>query len=111
MLCLYQAAKRVNIEVNKCLKALTRILGEEREVQQEIEKQTVHKAYIRASISLWLCWALAAFSVSLSTYITQPVGLLGRGISPSCTQDSANTEQTHTNIHASSGIRIRDPSV
>jgi hypothetical protein len=41
----------------------------------------------------------------------QPVGLLGRGISPSQAATYRNTEQTQTNIHASSGIRIHDPSV
>jgi hypothetical protein len=47
---------------------------------------------------------------------TQSVGLLGRGISPSQsrylhTQDRENIEQTHTDIHVSSGIRTHDPSV
>jgi hypothetical protein len=46
---------------------------------------------------------------------TQSVGLLCQGNSssqvPTYTQDSKNTEQIHTDIHASSGIRTHDPSV
>jgi hypothetical protein len=41
---------------------------------------------------------------------TQSVGLLGRGISPSQGR-YLHTEQTHTDIHASSGIGTHDPSV
>jgi hypothetical protein len=45
----------------------------------------------------------------------QSVGLLGRVISPVArplpTQDNTNTEETRTNIHASSEIRTHDPSV
>jgi hypothetical protein len=50
--------------------AQRRILGDRREVSHEIEKQSVHKADIHASIylSIYLsmalqpfCWALAAF--------------------------------------------------
>jgi hypothetical protein len=55
-----------------------------------------------------LCWTLAAF--------TQSLGLLGRGISPwqgryLHTQDNTNTEYTHTDNYAASGIRTRNPSV
>jgi hypothetical protein len=70
--------------------------------------------YLPTSGSAGLCWTLAAVSVSWS--FTQSVGLLGRGISPSQgrylhTQDSTNTELTHTDINASRGIRTHDPSV
>jgi hypothetical protein len=45
----------------------------------------------------------------------QSVGLLGREISPSkgryITQDNTDTEHTHTNIHALSGIRTHNPSL
>jgi hypothetical protein len=45
----------------------------------------------------------------------QLVGLLGRVISPVARplpiQDSTNTEETRTDIYASSGIRTHDPSV
>jgi hypothetical protein len=63
--------------------------------------------------STTLCWALAAFSVSLS--FTQSVGPLRRR--SAClkaaiyTQDNTYTEQVHTDMHASSGIRAHDPSV
>jgi hypothetical protein len=55
-----------------------------------------------------LCWALAAISVFFS--YTQSVGLLGRGICPSQGLH-LHTEYTHTDIHASSGIRTHDSSV
>jgi hypothetical protein len=46
-------------------------------------------------------------------YYRQSVGLLGRVISPVArplpTQDNTNTEETRTDIHASSGIRTYDP--
>jgi hypothetical protein len=46
---------------------------------------------------------------------TQPVGLLRREISrhngATYTRNSTNTEQKHTDIHASSWIRTQDPSV
>jgi hypothetical protein len=57
-------------------------------------------------------WAFVAFWVSWS--FTQSAGLLGRGISPSQSRYlhmTTQTEQTHTDIHASSGIRAHDPSV
>jgi hypothetical protein len=45
----------------------------------------------------------------------QLVGLLGRMISPVArplpTQDNTNTEETRTDIHASTGIRTHDHSV
>jgi hypothetical protein len=45
----------------------------------------------------------------------QSVGLLGRAISPVArplpTQDNTNTEDTRTDIYASSGIRTHDSSV
>jgi hypothetical protein len=45
----------------------------------------------------------------------QLVGLLGRVIGPVTrplpTQDNTNTEETRTDIHASSRIRTHDPSV
>jgi hypothetical protein len=59
-----------------------------------------------------LCWALAAFSV-FDLYTTgrtpwtgdQPV------VRQLLTQANTNTEQTHANIHASSGIRTHDFSI
>jgi hypothetical protein len=42
---------------------------------------------------------------------TQSVDLLGRGISPSQGPATYIQQQTHTDIHASSGIRTHDPSV
>jgi hypothetical protein len=46
---------------------------------------------------------------------TQSVGLLGGGAAchkaATYTQNNTNPEDTHTNIHASSGIRTDDPSV
>jgi hypothetical protein len=43
--------------------------------------------------------------------LRQPVGLLGRGISPSQgLYLHTNTEKSQTNIHAMSGIRTHDPS-
>jgi hypothetical protein len=60
---------------------------------------------IIVSIALQPLWTLAVFLVSLS--YTQTVGLLG--ISPSQGR-YLHTEQTHTEIHASSGIRTHDPS-
>jgi hypothetical protein len=73
---------------------------------------------LHLSISLWLyrpfCWTSAAFSLSWS--FTQSVGLLGRGISPSQGRylhigQHKHRINAHTDIHASSGIRTRDPSV
>jgi hypothetical protein len=47
--------------------------------------------------------------------LRQSVGPLGHGISPSqgryLIQDSTNTEETETNIHACSGIRYHNPRV
>jgi hypothetical protein len=45
-----------------------------------------------------------------SLIYTQSVRLLGRRISPSHGR-YLHTEQTHTDIHASIGIRTHDPSV
>jgi hypothetical protein len=72
--------------------------------------------YISTYVSMALepfCWPWPIFSFFI---YTQSVGLYIRGISPPHgrylhTQDSINTEQTHTDIHASSGIRTHDPSV
>jgi hypothetical protein len=53
---------------------------------------------------------LGRFSVSWAS--TQSVGLLGRGISPTWTHRTAQTQNgTHTGIHASCGIRTYNPSV
>jgi hypothetical protein len=57
------------------------------------------------------CWTLATFPVSCS--LTQSVGLLGRGISPSqCLylHTGQHRHRINTDIHASSGIRTHDPS-
>jgi hypothetical protein len=62
-----------------------------------------------------LCWALTAFSVSWS--YTQPVGLIGWGISLSQGRYQHTEQHKHrinahnTNIHALGGIRTHDPSV
>jgi hypothetical protein len=66
-----------------------------------------------SSMALQPLWALAAFSVpscihSMSDSLDQ--WWAGRK-TDTCTQDNANTEWTHTDIHASSGIPTHDPSV
>jgi hypothetical protein len=50
---------------------------------------------------------LGSFFSFLTVYT---VGFLGRGISPSQVR-YLHTEQTHTDIHALSGIRTHDPSI
>jgi hypothetical protein len=55
-------------------------------------------------------WTLAAFSVTL--IYTQPVGLLGLGISTTQGRCLHTEHHTHTEyIHSSNGIRTQDPSV
>jgi hypothetical protein len=69
------------------------------------------------STYLWLYSPLLDLGhLSVSWSFTQWVGFLGRGISPSqgrylYTHDNTNTEQTHTDIHDSSGVRTHDASV
>jgi hypothetical protein len=69
----------------------------------------VQYSYDCIIICLWLyspCepWPLFQFL----DLLTQSVGLLGRGISPSQGR-YLHTEQTYTDINASSGIRTHDP--
>jgi hypothetical protein len=57
-------------------------------------------------------WPLFSFVI----FFTQSVGLLGRGISPPQgrylhTEQHKHRINTHTDIHASSGIRTHDSSV
>jgi hypothetical protein len=67
------------------------------------------------SLSLWLYNSLHLDRFFSFLIYTQPVGLLGRGISPSQGRylhiEQHNTKWTHTDIHASSGFRTHDPSV
>jgi hypothetical protein len=77
-----------------------------------IEVPTYPPTYLPTYGSAALCWALIAFSVTWS--FTQSVRLLGRGISPSQGRylySTTQIEYTHTDIHASSGIRTHDPSI
>jgi hypothetical protein len=65
---------------------------------------------------IWLCSLLLDLGCFLISWpFTQPVGLLGWGSvrrkAATFTQNSTNTEYTHTDIHASSGIRTHDPNV
>jgi hypothetical protein len=73
---------------------------------------SVLSIYLSIRDSTALCWTSAAFSVSWS--FSQSVGLLVRGSArrkaSTYTQDSTNTEQTYTDIHAPCGIRTHDPS-
>jgi hypothetical protein len=63
-------------------------------------------------IHQWPCSPLLGPGLFFGSVIffIQSVGLLGRVISLSQGR-YLHTEQTHTDIHASSGIRIHDPSV
>jgi hypothetical protein len=75
--------------------------------------------YLSVCVSVCLSIALQPF-VDLGCFFsflicTQSVGLLGRGTSrrkdATYTQNNTNTEQMHTDIYASSGIRTHDRSV
>jgi hypothetical protein len=82
--------------------------------------RVVYTTNITRTISIYLSMPLQTsldlgrFFSHLIFYI-QSVGLLGRVISPSQGRylhtDSANTDQTHADNHASSGILTHDPSV
>jgi hypothetical protein len=80
-------------------------------------KQLVLSIYL--SIYLSICGSTALVDLGLffsSLIYTQSVGLLGRGISPSQGQSlpthrTTQTQNKHTDIHASSGTRTHDPSV
>jgi hypothetical protein len=60
-----------------------------------------------------LCWAFAAFFSFLIFYTVGRIPWMGDDpvASRYLTQDSTNTESTHTAIYALSGIRTHDPSV
>jgi hypothetical protein len=77
---------------------------------------SAYKSYVCTIFSM----ALPAHSgprplIQFRNHFSQTVGLLGQEVSPSqastYTQDNTNTEYTHTDIHASSGIRTHDPNV
>jgi hypothetical protein len=55
-------------------------------------------------------WPLFQFHNLLHTRYDALDGGSAHRKTSTCTQDSTNTEQTHTDIHASSGIRLHDPN-
>jgi hypothetical protein len=89
------------------------------EVQRGIEQVSI--LALRYSVYLYSCCSHLEHRASVKRFVSLPflnfgqsVGLLGLGISPSqgrYLHRTTQTEQTQTNIHASSGIRSHDPSV
>jgi hypothetical protein len=69
--------------------------------------------YLSIYGSTAICWTLAAFQLldRLDCRWDSLDGGLARRKDATCTQDSTNTEQTHTDIHALNGIRIYDSNV
>jgi hypothetical protein len=81
-----------------------------RTVEPQIDGRTDGRTNRQTDRSMALKPFLWPWPLSVSWSFTQSVRLLGRRISPSHGR-YLHTEQTHTDNHASSGIRTHDPSV
>jgi hypothetical protein len=89
------------------------------EVEKNLHNKKLQNLYPSAKITIYLSmtlqtlWTLAAFSVSWSIHRRWDSldGGSARSKAATYTQNNTNTEQTHTDIHAASGIGTHDPRV